>query len=115
MAEIGESVTEVVLKVVLFGALEAVALAPSETVGDVFVADAVDEGVAGDTSETLTLVVGLCAVFRRPDAYVVVGKVEAGLALKTEVRNELVPDAGGVIDEHTQAITQLITLGAGDT
>jgi hypothetical protein len=110
LAEVWESVAEVVLKVELFGALEAVSLAPSEAVGDLFVADTVAQSVTSDTSETLTLIVGLGTVLRNPHTNVIVGEVESSFAFYTDVANELVLDTGGIINQDTQTIVKIVTL-----
>jgi hypothetical protein len=112
LAEVWESVAEVVLKVELVGAQEAVALAPSETVGDLFVADTVAQSVASDTSETLALIVGLGTVLRNTHANVIVGEVESSFALDTDIANQLVLDTGGIINQDTQTIVKIVPLHA---
>jgi hypothetical protein len=72
LAEIGELVTKVVLKVILIRTLKTVSLTPSETVWNVFVADAVAESISIDATKTLALTVGLSAVLRNPRTDVVI-------------------------------------------
>lgn len=85
-----------------------------EAVRDLLVADAVVEHVPGDTAQTLALAVGLCAVIGYPHTVVVSCEVVPGLALDTDPREQVVLDAGGVVDQLAQAVGEFVALHAGD-
>ena len=98
------------MKVELVSTLETVALAPSETVGNVFVADSVTQSVASDAAETLALIVGLCTVLRNSHTNVIVDEVESSFALDTDIANQLILDTSGIINQDTQTIVQIVPL-----